>query len=186
MTHRPPPRPSRAFSLSGVAWQDVAVVAVGRGLPAILARLVVGLIGVQWMSRRTEVVTDAPWLPLARRLAADLGVTPRVAFLRSPRATMPMAWGILQPAVLMPADADEWPVERLRIVLLHELAHVRRRDCLTHLLAQAACAVYWFHPLAWMAAGGRAPNVSAPATISCWRPARAAPTTPRSCCRLPA
>ena len=122
------------------------------GFVTIMARLLVGMIAVQWMSRRTEVVIDAPWLPLARRLAADLGVSPRVTFLRSPRATMPMAWGICRPAVLMPADADEWPVERLRIVLLHELAHVKRRDCLTHLLAQASCAVYWFNPLAWMAA----------------------------------
>ena len=65
-----------------------------------------------------RVVIDASWLPLARRLAADLGVSPRVTFLRSPRATMPMAWGILRPAVLMPADADGWPIERLRIVLL--------------------------------------------------------------------
>ena len=140
------------LSLSGVSWQVAVMWIWAAGFISILARLVVGLIGVQWMSRRTEVVTDAPWLPLARRLAGDLGVTPRVAFLRSPRATMPMAWGIVKPAVLMPADADEWPVERLRIVLLHELAHVSRRDCLTHLLAQAACAVYWFHPLAWMAA----------------------------------
>ena len=140
------------FPLGGVRWQTVALTLWIVGFAAILARLVAGLIGVQWLSRRTEIVTDAPWLPLARALAADLGVTPRVVFLRSPRATMPMAWGIVKPAVLMPADADEWPVERLRIVLLHELAHVSRRDCLTHLLAQAACAVYWFHPLAWMAA----------------------------------
>ena len=52
----------------------------------------------------------------------------------------------------MPEDADRWPLERLRIVLLHELAHVKRRDCLTHVLAQLACALHWFNPLAWMAA----------------------------------
>jgi len=103
------------------------------------------------MSRRTPEVTDAAWLSDARALSADLGLR-NVRFLRGAAGTMPMAWGIVNPAVLMPADADEWPVERLRIVLLHELAHVSRRDCLTHLLAQAACAVYWFHPLAWMAA----------------------------------
>ena len=143
---------SKGFAWRDVRWQAVALWLWAAGFVAIVARLVTGLAGVQWMSRRTEVVTDAPWLPLARHLAADLGVTPRVTFLRSPRATMPMAWGILKPAVLMPADADEWPMERLRIVLLHELAHVSRRDCLTHLLAQAACAVYWFHPLVWMAA----------------------------------
>ena len=64
---------------------------------------------------------------------------------------MPMAWGIFRPSVLMPADADAWPDDRLRIVLLHELAHVKRRDCLTHLFAQVACAAHWFNPLAWMA-----------------------------------
>ena len=122
------------------------------GAAAVLGRLACGLLGVQWMSRRTERVTDAPWLPLARALAAELGISPRIVFLRSGSAAMPMAWGILRPSVLMPADADTWPAERLRIVLLHELAHVKRRDCLTHMLAQVACALYWFNPLAWMAA----------------------------------
>jgi HEAT repeat protein/beta-lactamase regulating signal transducer with metallopeptidase domain len=122
------------------------------GVLAILGRLIVGLLAVQWMSRRTERVGEAPWLPLARELADEIGIRGNLTFLRSGRATMPMAWGIFRPSVLMPADADIWRTDRLRIVLLHELAHVKRRDCLTHALAQVACAVYWFNPLVWIAA----------------------------------
>jgi len=93
------------------------------GALLILGRLLAGVIAVQWMSRRTERVTDAPWLAQAKSLAEDLGISRRIVFLRSRGAAMPMAWGLLRPAVLMPADADHWPAERLRIVLLHELAH---------------------------------------------------------------
>ena len=64
---------------------------------------------------------------------------------------MPVAAGIFRPAVIMPDAADTWSESRLRVVLLHELAHVKRRDCLTHVLGQAACAFHWFNPLAWLA-----------------------------------
>ena len=80
-----------------------------------------------------------------------MGVSPRLRFLRSGRASMPVAAGIFRPAVIMPDDADSWSESRLRVVLLHELAHVKRRDCLTHVLGQAACAFHWFNPLAWLA-----------------------------------
>ena len=64
---------------------------------------------------------------------------------------MPIACGVIRPTVVLPAAADDWPDDRVRVVLLHELAHVRRRDCLTQAVADAACAVFWFNPLAWMA-----------------------------------
>jgi len=135
-----------------VSWSTILLAVWLSGALLILARLAAGLVAVRWMSRRTQQVTDAPWLQQARALAESLGVSPRIVFLRSDGATMPMAWGILRPAVLMPSEADKWPAERLRIVLLHELAHVKRRDCLTHVLAQISCALHWFNPLAWMAA----------------------------------
>ena len=122
------------------------------GAIAVIARLLIGVAAVQWMSRRTARVIDAPWLPLAIELAGQVGVSRRIVFAESPTASMPMAVGIIRPSVLMPADAVRWPAERLRIVLLHELAHVKRRDCLTHALAQLACAVHWFNPLVWIAA----------------------------------
>jgi len=145
LTYGAPARPP-------MSWSAVLLMIWLAGAFVILGRLGAGILAVQWMSRRTERVIDAPWLPQARSLAAELDISPRVLFLRSSRASMPMAWGIFRPAVLMPADADLWPAERLRIVLLHELAHVKRRDCLTHMLAQIACAFHWFNPLAWIAA----------------------------------
>ena len=144
------PAPS-ATPFARFSWPAVIACLWIAGAVLILARLALGIAAVQWMSRRTRPAIDAPWLPLAREIAAQLGLT-RVTFRRSEQSAMPMAWGVLRPTVLMPADADAWPPERLRIVLLHELAHVRRADCLTHILAQAACALYWMNPLAWMAA----------------------------------
>ena len=151
-----PKRRHQSGELASVAAEYLLAVRVADDLGCrcrlVLLRLATGLLGVLWLSRRTEHVTEAPWLPLARSLAAELGVRRASCSCAAGSAAMPMAWGILRPSVLMPADADTWPAERLRIVLLHELAHVKRRDCLTHMLAQISCALYWFNPLAWMAA----------------------------------
>ncbi len=150
-----PSRASDAPSASArkpLSWSAILLGVWMIGALLIVSRLMAGVVAVQWMSRRTEHVTEAPWLAQARSLAAELGISPRIVFLRSKGAAMPMAWGLLRPAVLMPADADDWPADRLRIVLLHELAHVKRHDCLTHMLAQMSCALHWFNPLAWIAA----------------------------------
>jgi HEAT repeat protein/beta-lactamase regulating signal transducer with metallopeptidase domain len=147
MTRQPLPR-----NRTSLSWPAIIFGVWMIGALLIVGRLLAGILAVQWMSRRTEQVSDAPWLDQAKSLAAELGVSSRIVFLRSRGAAMPMAWGLLRPAVLMPSEADRWPADRLRIVLLHELAHVKRRDCLTHMLAQLSCALYWFNPLAWMAA----------------------------------
>jgi beta-lactamase regulating signal transducer with metallopeptidase domain len=138
-------------ALSELPWPALILLIWITGAALVLGRLGLGILAVLWMARRTHPATDAPWLPLARRLAAQLQLS-RVTFRRSRGPAMPMAWGVLRPSVLMPAEADGWSEDRLRIVLLHELAHVRRADCLTHMLAQAACALHWMNPLAWMAA----------------------------------
>jgi hypothetical protein len=75
-----------------------------------------------------------------------------VTFLSGDDDAMPMAWGLIRARVLLPAEAEDWPVERQRVVLLHELAHVKRRDSATQMLAHLACAAYWFNPLVWLAA----------------------------------
>ena len=71
--------------------------------------------------------------------------------LETEAGSMPMTFGLVRPAILVPSEAAEWSAERRRVVLLHELAHVRRGDPATHLLARAAMNIYWWNPLAWIA-----------------------------------
>jgi beta-lactamase regulating signal transducer with metallopeptidase domain len=121
------------------------------GTALLLLRLTVATLRTARLSRRARTPGRAPWIAMARALARSLGAPAGTRFLRSEAISMPIACGVWKPAVVLPAEADAWPSERLRVVLLHELAHVRRRDCLTQAVADAACAVFWFNPLAWMA-----------------------------------
>jgi carboxyl-terminal processing protease len=116
------------------------------GLPVLL-----GMLSLRRVARASTPVTDPAMLQLARQLAARVGLNRPVRLVLSPRREIPMTWGILRPVVLLPVDATNWSEERLTTALVHELAHVQRWDCLTQLIARAACAVYWFNPLAWLA-----------------------------------
>jgi TonB family protein len=62
----------------------------------------------------------------------------------------PLACGVLRPLILLPSSARDWDAVRLRAVLLHESAHVRRADCLAKYVAQGSRALLWWNPLAWM------------------------------------
>lgn len=68
----------------------------------------------------------------------------------NPFVSVPMAVGIWRAQILLPTDANTWEQDRLRIVLLHESAHIVRRDCLVQLVGDLACALWWFHPLVWL------------------------------------
>jgi beta-lactamase regulating signal transducer with metallopeptidase domain len=84
---------------------------------------------------------------------------PRIASSRrecelrlSDSETGPITWGVFRPVILLPRTAVFWQRERMSAVLLHELAHIRRRDGLAQALSHAVCALYWPNPLVWMAA----------------------------------
>lgn len=75
-----------------------------------------------------------------------------VAEVRIGNVGTPLTCGVARPLVLLPENARDWDQSRLRAVLLHESAHVRRRDCAAKYLAQSACAILWWNPLVWMIA----------------------------------
>ncbi|HWI56117.1 MAG TPA: M56 family metallopeptidase, partial [Bacillota bacterium] len=135
-----------------VAWAAAILAVWLGGAGGMLLWLAIGRLRLGAVSRAAESVADCDWLVLLRQLCEQLQIQRRVTLLQSADGVMPATWGWWRPVILVPAEADEWSPERRRVVLLHELAHVKRWDCLTHLIARLACAVYWFNPLVWVAA----------------------------------
>jgi beta-lactamase regulating signal transducer with metallopeptidase domain len=121
------------------------------GVLIVLGRLLLGLVRVGRFAREATPLTDEPWDRLAARLRAHLALRRKVRLLKSDDVRIPLAWGFLRPVVLLPVNAASWSPERRRIVLLHELLHLKQNDWLMQMLAQIACAVYWFNPLTWVA-----------------------------------
>ncbi len=71
--------------------------------------------------------------------------------LLSSRIRGPLVAGLFHPVILLPESSDTWTRARRRAVFAHEAAHIRRRDPAILLAAHLATALYWFHPLCWLA-----------------------------------
>jgi beta-lactamase regulating signal transducer with metallopeptidase domain len=100
------------------------------GASLALARLTHGVLRARGLIRRAEPVGAG--ISLSREIAG------------------PLVAGYFRPCVLLPLAARDWSEERRKVVLSHELSHVRRRDGLALLVGEFARALYWFHPLAWL------------------------------------
>jgi beta-lactamase regulating signal transducer with metallopeptidase domain len=146
-TASPNPAPPTSYDLP-----RAALLLWSAGAALLLLRLGWGVARVRSIERRATELTDEEWVRMTDGLSRRLGLGRIVRLLRDPDARVPMTWGVLRPVVLLPPEADGWEVERRRVVLAHELAHVRRGDALTQWVAHLALAVHWFNPLVWVAA----------------------------------
>ena len=148
----PAAEPSRA--VPEIPWPVLVFLIWLVGALVALAQLARGLAALQEVSRKSVLVTAGPLAEAARAAAFSLQATQtmqvRQARLGS-QVTVPLTYGIRRPVVVLPAEADQWPTPRLSAALLHEMAHVKRRDWALQLLGQIAGALYWFHPLVWVA-----------------------------------
>ena len=95
---------------------------------------------------------DGPWLEMLAEVGRALGVSRPVGLLACEGIDAPMTGGWRRPAVLLPLAAALWSEERRRVVVQHELVHVLRGDALRHLLWRVVVALYWWNPLARLAA----------------------------------
>lgn len=132
---------------SGLGWPAIAWF---NGSIVSFLVLAIGYARLMRAVRRSEPVTSGSWLRIAECVSLRYGLKRRVRLVRSQSCTMLVTWGSLRPRILLPAGSEQWPDERISVVLQHEMAHVRRNDWLLHTVAELLRIVYWFNPLLWV------------------------------------
>jgi beta-lactamase regulating signal transducer with metallopeptidase domain/Leucine-rich repeat (LRR) protein len=138
--------------MDAAAWYRLIVtVALGIwavGTIALLVRLISGWLAVvRFRSGLSRI--EHPLQAEVARIIESVRPGRRVPELvLSDAVSGPLVVGILRPTIVLPADLPErLPADQLHDVLLHETAHVLRRDNIVGLLQRLAAAVFWPHPL---------------------------------------
>ncbi len=137
------PDMSSTLRLLTLIWAAIAFV--------ILLRFMIGTILVARETRGANRPISREWIILAGRIQEEMSLRRPAELVWGTKRAVPYTWGIFSPIVCLPSDADHWPADRLRMVMLHELAHVERFDAVTEVMAQVALVVFWFNPLLWLA-----------------------------------
>jgi TonB family protein len=136
---------------TGPALATLLVFAWTAGAAIGLLALLVSLMRIGRLAARATPITDGPWAAIAGECAVRAGVRRPVALLETSVPGVLATWGVIRPRILVPMHARGWSDARIRAVLQHELAHVRRRDWFVQVAAEATRAVHWCNPLFWIA-----------------------------------
>ncbi|MBN2163702.1 MAG: M56 family metallopeptidase [Pontiellaceae bacterium] len=133
-----PSVPINGYQIAWMVWIS--------GVLLVLLPLPIGYVAALRIARKASPPTGA-WLATYDRLKQKLALRRCVVVLERDGGQMPMAFGIFRPVIIVPSVGRNWPEEERESVLAHELAHVKRHDCLIHLLCSFATALHWFNPL---------------------------------------
>ena len=139
---------STSAPLTAVGWAALLWLV---GTTLLSGRILIGYCILRRLRRQAQVQRDGPLFAALRQARATLHYHPRGEVATSPSIHSPMVLGILRPLIVVPTQVVERlsPGE-LSLVLMHELAHVRRCDNLSLLLQRLVTAALFFHPAVWL------------------------------------
>ncbi len=141
-------RGGNPFSVNWALAVWVAGVAVALA-PACFSAFSIWRIRQHALALRSQAWTD-----LLDELCEKTGLETKPEVLKASGVMAPVTCGLARTRILLPADCGDWPDSRRRAVLLHELAHIRRRDLPIQLFVHIVAALWWFQPLVWVVRRG--------------------------------
>lgn len=123
------------------------------GIAVVLATMAILHGRLLWRLRRNACEPSARLSSALQTASALAGLRRTPHLIVSDAVRAPALFGVLRPAILLPGDlAATHDTASLRLILLHEIAHLQRRDLWAQVLSSLIVAVHWFNPVAWWAA----------------------------------
>lgn len=121
------------------------------GTPLTSLLLVTGVMGAKRLKRASRVIEDGAIGEALVRIKSSLEISRHVGVAVCERIAAPVLVGIVRPMILLPPSAlTGWSPDEIEMVLLHELAHVRRWDNLVNLVQRIVESLLFFHPAVWL------------------------------------
>lgn len=142
---------SRTSRIDGPSATELLAALWAAGALLLCLRFAIGTVIIAREARAARKPVKREWVLLEGQIQEGMHLLRSATLRLGTERAVPYTWGVISPVVCLPSDAEEWSTDRLRIVLIHELAHVKRFDALTEIFAQLALVIFWFNPLLWLA-----------------------------------
>jgi len=112
--------------------------------------LLLGDISLRWILRKAKPLRGDRYRALLKDLCKEADIDCNIQLYQSRKISTAIIGGVFRNKVVLPASSHQWSEQQLKIVLSHELAHIRRRDNLIEIPAKIALILYWCNPLVWL------------------------------------
>jgi TonB family protein len=143
--------PTQTQSISQIIWESSPFIWLG-GMLIMLGGIIIKNLRLWLLVRKLRQATHQPLLELLEDCKQTMRVRTIVGLVLTGRVQSPALFGFLRPRILIPERlAGQIPLEELRCVFLHELAHLKRGDIWLGWLTAVLQALHWFNPLIWWA-----------------------------------
>jgi len=137
-----------ASSGQGGSWSWLLIIWL-LGIVLMLARVLYGQSVLRRWVNESDQVNDESWGGFIKECKGMLGMKKTPAIRTKKGLASPVVAGLIHPVILVPVKAGQWSEKTRKMVLLHEMGHIARKDLWIRMAAEITCAVHWYNPLVW-------------------------------------
>ena len=129
---------------------NLALVVWLMGAFLFTVRMLGGFYFLNRLKSGASLITDAVWLEKMSTLCESLKIKGKVLLKQSERVSSPLVMGVIKPVIIFPMGLIQaLPTDEIEAILVHELAHIKRKDFLINIVINLLQVVYFFHPAFW-------------------------------------